>query len=466
MTACVPVSATWADAESAQPLCLPRPETSALLALPLRMAVEIASGTASTFAFVATVLCRPFKHTDDGLFSEGCMIDLGCFCRSLLLFRHSMKGANRVMGNAIKIGITGFLGRGGSLAAAVEGHPHARVQAVCDIDGERLVPAAAAIGAEPYMDFDRMLGEAELDAVILGTPMQLHASQAVKALDRNIHVLSEVVAAVSVEECRELVASQAGSSATYMLSENYCYTKSNMLIESLVAQGLFGTVYYAEGEYLHDLKDLNEITRWRRRWQTGVDGITYGTHSLGPILRWMPGDRVVSVCCQGSGHHYRDPRGDHYENQDTCVMLAKTSREALIKIRVDMVSNRPHAMNNYVLQGTEGAYESARVKQEADRIWLASLDDGNREWRDLRDLEKQFLPDPWRSASSDVLKAGHGGGDHFVLEDFIAVVRGERQCRIDVHTAMDMTLPGLISQESIVQSGTWLDVPDSRDWWS
>ena len=128
------------------------------------------------------------------------------------------------MGDAIKVGIVGFLGRGGSLAAAVEGHPHARVQAVCDIDGERLVPAAAAIGAEPYMDYDRMLGEADLDAVILGTPMQLHASQAVKALDRNIHVLSEVVAAVSVEECRELVAAQSRSSATYMLSENYCYT--------------------------------------------------------------------------------------------------------------------------------------------------------------------------------------------------------------------------------------------------
>ena len=368
------------------------------------------------------------------------------------------------MGDVVKVGIAGFLGRGGSFATAVQGHPHARVMAVCDIDGERLAPTAAAIGAKPYADYGQMLDEADLDAVILGTPMQLHAAQAVQALDRDIHVLSEVAAAVSVAECRELVAAQARSSTTYMLSENYCYTKPNMLIEALVAQGLFGTVYYAEGEYLHDLKDLNEITKWRRRWQTGVDGITYGTHSLGPILRWMTGDRVESVSCQGSGHHYLDPRGDPYENQDTCVMLAKTVRGALIKIRVDMVSNRPHAMNNYVLQGTEGAYESARVAQEPDRIWLASLDDGRREWRDLRDLESQFLPEPWRSASSDALEAGHGGGDHFVLEDFIAVLRGERQCRIDVHTAMDMTLPDLISQESIARNGTWIEVPDSRDW--
>jgi len=59
---------------------------------------------------------------------------------------------------------------------------------------------------------------------------------------------------------------------------------------------------------------------WRRKWQTGINGVTYGTHSLGPILQWMPGDRVVSVCCAGSGHHYRDPRGAEYEMEDSVTV--------------------------------------------------------------------------------------------------------------------------------------------------
>jgi len=29
---------------------------------------------------------------------------------------------------------------------------------------------------------------------------------------------------------------------------------------------------------------------------------------------------------------------------------------------------------------------------------------------------------------------------------------------------MDMTLPGLVSQQSIQQDGRWLPVPDSREW--
>jgi len=29
---------------------------------------------------------------------------------------------------------------------------------------------------------------------------------------------------------------------------------------------------------------------------------------------------------------------------------------------------------------------------------------------------------------------------------------------------MDMTLPGLVSQQSILQDSAWLSVPDSREW--
>ena len=129
-----------------------------------------------------------------------------------------------------------------------------------------------------------------------------------------------------------------------MMAENYIYTRQNQVVKQIAREGLFGTLYYAEGEYIHELKALNEVTRWRRTWQTGIDGITYGTHSLGPILTWMSGDRVVSVACAGSGHHYTDPRGDPYENQDSCVMLCKMRSGGLVKItgRHDL---RPSALH-------------------------------------------------------------------------------------------------------------------------
>ena len=211
----------------------------------------------------------------------------------------------------LNIALVGAASRGGSFATAFAAHPRTRIHAVCDVRGDLLAEAQAKTGAvEAYRDYAEMLEKSDIDAVVIGTPMQFHAPQAIAALEKEIHVLSEVTAGVTMEECRALVAAARRSRAVYMMAENYAYMKPNVLVKELARRGLFGELYYAEGEYIHELKALNEQTPWRRTWQTGIDGITYPTHSLGPILQWLGDDRVARVCCEGSGHHYRDPRGD------------------------------------------------------------------------------------------------------------------------------------------------------------
>src|SRR5690242_15190531 len=167
----------------------------------------------------------------------------------------------------LKLGITGAGGRGGNFKNACE-VLGLRVHAVCDVNRERLDESAARLGAqERYIFFEEMLSESKLDAVIIGTPMHVHASQSIAALECGIHVLSEITAAVSIDECMRLVQACKRSNAAYMMAENCIYMKPNVVIAEMVSRGLFGQTYYAEGEYLHELKALNEITPWRRRWQ-------------------------------------------------------------------------------------------------------------------------------------------------------------------------------------------------------
>lgn len=363
-----------------------------------------------------------------------------------------------------KVGVVGAASRGSSFATALAQTGFFRCQAVCDTHEAGLRAIQQSTGApEAYLDYAEMLARSDIQAVFIGTPMPLHASMAIAALERGLHVLCEVTPAISLDECRRLVLAATHSCATYMLAENYTFTHENQLIKELVTKGLFGETYYAEGEYLHELKALNEATPWRRRWQTGINGITYGTHSLGPILQWMPGDRVVSVMGIGSGHHYLDPRGAPYENEDSCVLLAKTTRGALIKIRVDMLSDRPHAMNNYTLQGTHGAYESARSHDDTHRIWLRSRAATPDHWENLWKLEPEHTPELWRD-QAQLAAGGHGGGDLLELLYWRDVILGRRENELGIHQAMDCALPGLISQQSILQGGAWLPVPNSRDW--
>ena len=166
----------------------------------------------------------------------------------------------------LNIALVGAASRGGKFASAFAAHRRMRIHAVCDVRSDLLEEAKAKTGAsEAYTDYSEMLEKSDIDAVVIGTPMQFHAPQAIQALQRNIHVLSEVTAGVSVEECRALVAAAARSRGVYMMAENYAYMKPNVLIKELARRGLFGDLYYAEGEYIHELKALNEQTPWRRK---------------------------------------------------------------------------------------------------------------------------------------------------------------------------------------------------------
>jgi len=362
------------------------------------------------------------------------------------------------------VGVVGAASRGSSFARALARTNFFKCQAVCDTDEQGLLKIQKTAGApEAYANYADMLTRADIQAVFIAAPMPLHAPMAIAALERGLHVLCEVTPAVTIEECRQLTLEASRSHATYMLAENYTFTHENQLVKDLVEKGHFGETYYAEGEYIHELKALNVATPWRRRWQTGVNGITYGTHSLGPILQWFPKDRVVSVMGAGSGHHWRDPRGAQYENEDSCVMLAKTARGGLIKIRVDMLSDRPHATNNYTLQGTDGAYESARAEGDACRIWLRSRAPRFERWENLWALEPRHTPEMWRDQAL-LTGVGHGGGDLLELLYWRDVIQGRRENQLGIHQAMDCALPGLISQQSIQNGNIWMPVPDSRNW--
>ena len=365
----------------------------------------------------------------------------------------------------LKVGIVGAAGRPSAFLAAFRERDKAVLTAACDLNQEALDKALSGIdGIERYTDYMEMLEKGNLDIVIVGTPMPLHVSQSVHALQRNIHVYSEVTAAVSVKECKVLLEACKASRAQYMMGENCNYMKPYMVIREMVYEGVFGDIFYAEGEYLHDCRELLYKTPWRRKYQYETRGITYGTHSLGPILSWMKGDRVESVCCAGTGRHNRDLTGGYIAGDDSTVMLCKTAKGRLIKIRTDLSSPRPYRLH-YTLQGTNAAYEGSLQGDNRDRnqIWINGQS-AKEQWDLLSKYEEKYMPELWRDVGEKAVASGHGGSDVVIMTDFIDAIYEGKRVPIDIYDSLDMTLPGLISQESILQNGAWLPVPDPREW--
>lgn len=359
----------------------------------------------------------------------------------------------------LKVGIAGK--RGQAFIDGLRSVPGVAVAAFCDANPSVLHGVAKRYDIpDRYLDFGEMI-ETDIDAVIVATPMHLHVSQSVAALRRGKHVLSEVTAAVSLEECSRLVDAVRESGRKYMLAENYCYTKPNLMIRHMVRQGLFGEIYYAEGAYIHDCHaihyDAEGQPTWRVAWQVGKRGCTYGTHSLGPVLDWFD-QRVVTVSCMGSGVHTVPA----HKMDDTVTMLCQTETGGLVNIRLDMQSHRPHNMTHYVLQGTKGAYQSARRLGEPNLVWIEGRSSGSQDWQSLDEYEAEFLPEPWRTLGGAATQAGHGGGDYFVIREFVQSIMDDRTPPIDIYRALDFTVPGLISEDSFARGGVPLPVPDFR----
>jgi predicted dehydrogenase len=362
------------------------------------------------------------------------------------------------MAKELRVGIAG-LRRGKDFIPGLQACAQTELAAVCDVDAEVMERYADRFGeVKRFGDYTQML-DSGVDMVIVATPMHLHVPMSVEALGRGIHVLSEVTAATSLEQCRELLRAVRASSAKYMMAENCCYMKPYVLVKEMARAGLFGDIYYGEGDYVHEIRTAVGSGHWRGKWLFGRRGGTYTTHPLGPILYWMD-DVVATVNCVGTGAHMD---ASLYVD-DTSIMLCRTAKGGLIAIRNDMMSPRPHTHNYVALQGTKGAYEAARHAEDTHRVCLDSpeADALHRKWQSLWDFESEFLPEVWRNPPDEAIDAGHGGSDYFPVRDFVDAILKDTAPPIDVYRALDFTVPGLMSEVSVERGGAPVAVPNFR----
>jgi len=90
---------------------------------------------------------------------------------------------------------------------AVQDEPHSQVIAACRRDPNRLRAFCSEVGVErAYARFEDLLADQDVDAVYIATPVNQHAPQTMAAAASGKHVLVEKPMAMSVAECRRMIA--------------------------------------------------------------------------------------------------------------------------------------------------------------------------------------------------------------------------------------------------------------------
>ena len=367
------------------------------------------------------------------------------------------------------IGIAGT--RGKSTLRGFQCIENTAVTAVCDLDEATLNRFGDEVGVPAnrrFRVFEDMLA-ADIDAVVIATPMQCHVPQAIAAMLAGKHVLCEVPAAVTMDELWWLIETKEKTLCTFMMAENYCYTPAVQLVKALRDQGAFGTPFYAEGEYLHELgehylKAPDGGPSWRAFWQFGRRGNFYPTHSVGPVMEWFAGDRVAELSCFGTGGGYVLPA---YRQDELTVTMCRMASGALAKITTACKAPRPHNLHGYLLQGTKGCYEAPRGLGDDHKIWLEDhplpdCKENERQWRSLWDFREEYLPERWLNPPEAAKGAGHDGGDFFLVQDFVDAMASGEEPMANAYRAAEWTAVGLLSELSVVNNGRAMEMPHFR----
>ncbi len=383
----------------------------------------------------------------------------------------------------VKMGVIGVGSRGTGLLRVLLRFPEVDVPVICDVDERNLNRALDLVqkerGYRPEgisKDYRSMLARDDFSAVLIATPQELHAQMAIDSLEAGKFVGSEVPACTTLDECWALVRAQQKTRTGYMLLENYRYSRYVMQVLNMARKGCFGDLTYAECAYIHEIRKLRFNPDGSLTWR-GVNvaqniGDLYPTHSIGPVCQWLDinrTDRLVSMVTMASKaaatreYAVRKFGKDsaaakvQFRNGDTNNTLVRTEQGRLIFIRYDTASPRPSGMGQYSLQGTRGAYSSAFGQH---KVYLEDRSPAHT-WEPLEKYRPEYDHPYWVQRGAEATKTGHGGGDYFVLSDFVEAIRtGESP--IDVYDAVTWSAIRPLSAVSLQGGSVPVAIPDFR----
>ncbi|MGX1547568.1 Gfo/Idh/MocA family protein [Streptomyces adustus] len=392
------------------------------------------------------------------------------------------------------LGIVGAGQFSGRFALLFQAHPGIDDVYVTDLLPERAERLAAAQGlAGTFPSYEAMLESPAVDAVAVFTQRWTHGPLVLQGLRAGKHVYSAVPMAVTVEEIADIVDAVRATGLTYMMGETSQYHPATVHARNRIAEGAFGRLFYAEGDYVHDM-DLGFYDAYRysggENWKATASypPLLYPTHSVGGVLgAWRT--HAVSVSAIGVADERQDGVFDKEISQfgndlsNATALFAVAGGGSFRTNEFRRVGYPSHIRESrFRFFGTEASMEQlATVALWQDKKGVQDISD-------LLEPRPTVAPDDpsiqhvalelraaFTSGSApvhdrsrlprvfDTLHNGHEGSHHFLVDDFVTAVESRTLPSVNAWVAARYTLPGIIAHDSARQGGTRLDIPDFGD---
>lgn len=393
----------------------------------------------------------------------------------------------------VRVGIIGLGNRGYEHARLINaiGSEKCKLVGICDIQNQKAGKCAEFLkkngGQEPKIytgkkdAWKELCERDDLDLIIIATPWEDHVPMAVYAMQKGKHVAMEVPAAMTIDECWQMVNTAEETQRNCMMLENVCYGNEELWILNMVEKGVFGTLTYAECAYIHDLRELlfsktYYYDMWRIRHIEERDGNLYPTHGLGPVAQYMGIDRgdrfdhLVSMSSMQAGmdEHSDSVDSDNefyqrkgFKHGDINNTIIKTAKGRSILVQHDVVTGRPYNRIN-MLSGTKAFHKGYPSKLSINGKGHGFLSDDD--YKNYREMHAHPL---WEKLQKLAEKnGGHGGMDFVMLWRLIDCFNRGAALDMDVYDGASWSVVTPLSELSVQLGSVPIRFPDfTRGLW-
>lgn len=187
--------------------------------------------------------------------------------------------------------------------------PRARLVAACDADAALLERRKTDWGiTKVTTDYEALMADAEIDAVIIATPNWTHRAQAVAAARAGKHVFCEKPLGLNAVEVRAMYEAARDAGVVHMTSFTYRFAPAMRYLRHLVRTGALGAPRHFRSQRFLDLPETS--WGWRQYkakagagdlFDMTIHRIDFALDLLGPlsgicgaVARFAPRDRTAA----------------------------------------------------------------------------------------------------------------------------------------------------------------------------
>jgi scyllo-inositol 2-dehydrogenase (NADP+) len=226
-----------------------------------------------------------------------------------------------VLADDTKLVVVGY-GMGGHHAKLIKSVDGLSVYGVCDMNPEARARAASDHpDAKLYSDYEDVLSDDSVDAVIIVTPHNVHANMAIAAMEKGKHAITDKAMCLTVEEAEAMMAARDRAGVILSVFHNRRWDSDFLTVKKVLQEGLIGRLYHIESCVTAHGKPGG----WRtNREAMGGWLFDWGAHTIDQILT-LANSRAKHVYAF-THHRYEEP--EEVEDYVNCTVTFENGMTA------------------------------------------------------------------------------------------------------------------------------------------